>query len=89
MPPPPLVEIGLRWLPKLGVDTSPRPHATDFTNSSFLRMTHSQEKYGLTHVSKVIQLFKLPVTIKIRPKLPLGPSINNVGNLEGGEVKIP
>ena len=23
---PPLVEIGLRWLPKLGVDTSPRPH---------------------------------------------------------------
>ena len=24
---PPLVEIGLRWLPKLGVDTSPRPHA--------------------------------------------------------------
>ena len=21
-----LVEIGLRWLPKLGVDTSPRPH---------------------------------------------------------------
>ena len=25
--PPPLVEIGLRWLPKLGVDTSSRPHA--------------------------------------------------------------
>ena len=24
---PPLVEIGLRWLPKLGVDASPRPHA--------------------------------------------------------------
>ena len=24
---PPLVEIGLRWLPKIGVDTSPRPHA--------------------------------------------------------------
>ena len=24
---PSLVEIGLRWLPKLGVDTSPRPHA--------------------------------------------------------------
>ena len=24
---PPLVEIGLGWLPKLGVDTSPRPHA--------------------------------------------------------------
>ena len=24
---PPLVGIGLRWLPKLGVDTSPRPHA--------------------------------------------------------------
>ena len=23
----PLVEIGLRWLPKLGVDMSPRPHA--------------------------------------------------------------
>ena len=22
----PLVEIGLRWLPKLRVDTSPRPH---------------------------------------------------------------
>ena len=26
--PPPLVEIGLGWLPKLGVDTSPRPHGT-------------------------------------------------------------
>ena len=25
--PPPLVEIGLRWLPKLGVDMSSRPHA--------------------------------------------------------------
>ena len=25
--PPPLVEIGLMWLPKLGVDLSPRPHA--------------------------------------------------------------
>ena len=24
---PPMVEIGLRWLPKLGVDMSPRPHA--------------------------------------------------------------
>ena len=24
---PPLVGIGLRWLPKLDVDTSPRPHA--------------------------------------------------------------
>ena len=24
---PPPVEIGLMWLPKLGVDTSPRPHA--------------------------------------------------------------
>ena len=24
---PPLVGIGFRWLPKLGVDTSPRPHA--------------------------------------------------------------
>ena len=24
---PPAVEIGFRWLPKLGVDTSPRPHA--------------------------------------------------------------
>ena len=23
---PPLVDIGLRWLPKLGVDMSPRPH---------------------------------------------------------------
>ena len=26
-PPPLLVEIGLRWLPKLGADTSPRPQA--------------------------------------------------------------
>ena len=24
---PPMVEIGLRWLPKLGVDMSTRPHA--------------------------------------------------------------
>ena len=27
LPPPPLVGIGLRWLPELGVDTSPRPYA--------------------------------------------------------------
>ena len=33
---PPLVGIGLRWLPKLGVDTSPRPHAHRRALSTYL-----------------------------------------------------